>query len=142
MNDWNDLANKTFLVGLLANYLDPSATDTDCVTQEGWDQLQAMIDGRSKEWLNAETQKNVCATGDYINNIAATQISLDYASDGMDKAAWYRATGKCAGSPPRQWRRNSPCTRSRSRFRPALSHLSRSKRRCWQESRYESVPAA
>lgn len=96
MNDWNDLANKTFLVGLLANYLDPSATDTDCVTQEGWDQLQAMIDGRSKEWLNAETQKNVCATGDYINNIAATQISLDYASDGMDKAAWYWAAGKCA----------------------------------------------
>lgn len=96
MNGWNDLANKTFLAGLLANYLDPSATDTDCVTQEGWDQLQAMIDGRSKEWLNAETQKNVCAAGDYINNIAATQISLDYASDGMDKAAWYWAAGKCA----------------------------------------------
>lgn len=96
MNDWNDLANKTFLVGLLSNYLDPSAIDTDCVTQEGWNQLQAMIDGRSKEWLNAETQKNVCAAGDYINNIAATQISFDYASDGMDKAAWYWAAGKCA----------------------------------------------
>lgn len=96
MNDWSDLANKTFLVGLLANYLDPSAVDTDCVTQEGWDQVQAMIDGRSKEWLNAETLKNVCATGDYINNIAATQISFDYASDGMDKAAWYWAAGKCA----------------------------------------------
>lgn len=96
MNDWSDLANKTFLAGLLANYLDPSATDTYCVTQEGWNQLQSMIDGRSKEWLNAETQKNVCAAGDYINNIAATQISLDYASDGMDKAAWYWAAGKCA----------------------------------------------
>lgn len=96
MNDWSDLANKTFLVGILANYLDASAVDTDCVTQEGWDQLQAMIDGRSKEWLGAETQKNVCATGDYINNIATTQISFDYASDGMDKAAWYWAAGKCA----------------------------------------------
>lgn len=96
MNDWNDLANKTFLVGILANYLDATAVDTDCVTQEGWDQLQAMIDGRSKEWLNAETQKNICATGDYINNIAATQITFDYASDGMDKAAWYWAAGKCA----------------------------------------------
>lgn len=96
MNDWSDLTNKTFLVGILANYLDASAVDTDCVTQEGWDQLQAMIDGRSKEWLGAETQKNVCATGDYINNIAATQISIDCASDGMDKAAWYWAAGKCA----------------------------------------------
>ena len=96
MNDWSDLANKTFLVGILANYLDASAVDTDCVTQEGWDQLQAMIDGRSKEWLDAETQKNICATGDYINNIAATQITFDYASDGMDKAAWYWAAGKCA----------------------------------------------
>lgn len=96
MNDWNELANKTFLVGLLANYLDASATATDCVTQEGWDQLEAMIAGRSNEWLNAETQKNICNTGDYINNIAATQISFDYASDGMDKAAWYWAAGKCA----------------------------------------------
>lgn len=96
MSDWNEPANKTFLVGILANYLDPSATATDCVTQEGWDQLQAMIDGRSKEWLGAETQKTVCATGDYINNIALTQISFDYASDGMDKAAWYWAAGKCA----------------------------------------------
>ena len=96
MNDWSDLANKTFLVGILANYLDASAVDTDCVTQEGWDQLQAMIDGRSKEWLNAETQKAICATGDYINNIATTQITFDYASDGMDKAAWYWAAGKCA----------------------------------------------
>ncbi len=96
MNDWNDLANKTLLVGLLANYLDASATDTDCVTQEGWDQLAAMIAGRSNEWLNAETQKNICGTGDYINNIAATQITFDYASDGMDKAAWYWAAGKCA----------------------------------------------
>lgn len=95
-SDWNELANKTFLVGLLSNYIDKNATSTDFVSQEGWDQLQSMINGRSGEWDEAETKKNVCNTGDYINNIANTQISIDYASDAIDKMAWYWAAGKLA----------------------------------------------
>lgn len=93
---WDEVANKTFLAGLLSSYIDKNAESTDFVSQEGWDQLQAMIDGRSAEWVNAEETKNVCATGDFINNIARTQISLDYATDAIDKMAWYWAAGKCA----------------------------------------------
>lgn len=95
-SDWSETANKTFLVGLLSNYIDKNATGTDFVSQEGWDQLQAMINGRSAEWAEAETQKNVCNTGDFINNIAKTQISINYATDAIDKMAWYWAAGKCA----------------------------------------------
>lgn len=95
-SDWNETANKTFLVGLLNNYIDKNAESMDFISEEGWKQLQAMIDGRSAEWAEAETQKNVCNTGDFINNIAKTQISIDYATDAIDKMAWYWAAGKCA----------------------------------------------
>ena len=95
-SDWSETANKTFLVGLLSNYIDKGAESTDFVSEEGWNQLQAMIDGRSAEWAEAEEKKNVCGTGAYINNIADTQISINYATDAIDKMAWYWAAGKCA----------------------------------------------
>ncbi len=94
--DWNETANKTFLIGLLSSYIDKNAESTDFISEEGWAQLQAMINGRSAEWVEAKTQKNVCNTGDFINNIAKTQISIDYATDAIDKMAWYWAAGKCA----------------------------------------------
>lgn len=94
--DWNDLANKTFLAGLLSNYIDKNAESTDFVSEEGWAELQAMINGRSAEWVNEEKPKNVCGTGAFINNIATTQISINYATDAVDKMAWYWAAGKCA----------------------------------------------
>ena len=74
-SDWNETANKTFLVGLLSNYIDKNAEGTDFVSEEGWNQLQAMVNGRSAEWAEAEEKKNVCGTGDFINNIAQTQIT-------------------------------------------------------------------
>ena len=95
-SDWNETANKTFLVGLLSNYIDKNAAGTDFVSEEGWNQLQAMVNGRSAEWAEAEEKKNVCGTGDFINNIAQTQITINYASDAIDKMAWYWAAGKCA----------------------------------------------
>lgn len=96
MNDWNDVTNKTLLVGLLSNYIDTTATDTDCVSAEGWAALQALLDGRSKEWVDAETQKGVTNTGAYINNYSNTLISIDCASNAIDKMAWYWAAGKAA----------------------------------------------
>lgn len=96
MNDWNDLTNKTLLVSLLSSYIDTNAADTDCVCAEGWAVLQAMLDGRSKEWVGAETQKGVTNTGAYINNYSNTVISIDCASNAIDKMAWYWAAGKAA----------------------------------------------
>lgn len=96
MNDWSDLTNKTLLVSLLSKYIDTNATDTDCVSAEGWAMLQAMLDGRSKEWVNEETQKGVTNTGAYINNYSNTVISIDCASNAIDKMAWYWAAGKAA----------------------------------------------
>lgn len=96
MNDWNDLGNKTLLVGLLSNYIDTTATDTDCVSAEGWAALQAMLDGRTKEWAEAETKKNVTNTGDFINNFSNTAISISSASNAIDKMGWYWAAGKAA----------------------------------------------
>ena len=96
MNDWNDIANKTFLVGLLSKYVDSNAADTDYVSAEGWAALQAMLDGRSKEWVEAETQKGVTGTGDYINNFSNTVISIDAGSNAIDKMAWYWSAGKAA----------------------------------------------
>lgn len=96
MNDWNDLANKTLLVSLLSKYIDTTATDTDCVSAEGWAALQAMLDGRTKEWSEAETKKNVTNTGDYINNFSKTVVSIGSASNAIDKMGWYWAAGKAA----------------------------------------------
>ncbi len=96
LNDWNNLANKTLLVSLLSQYIDTTATDTDCVSAEGWALLQAMLDNSSKEWAEAETKKIVTNTGAYINNYSNTVIAIGAASNSIDKMAWYWAAGKAA----------------------------------------------
>lgn len=96
LNDWNNLANKTLLISLLSQYIDTTATDTDCVSAEGWALLQAMLDNSSKEWADAETKKIVTNTGAYINNYSNTVIAIGAASNSIDKMAWYWAAGKAA----------------------------------------------
>ena len=96
LKNWNDLANKTLLVSLLSQYIDTTATDTDCVSAEGWAMLQAMLDNSSKEWADAETKKIVTNTGAFINNYSNTAIAIGSASNAIDKMGWYWAAGKAA----------------------------------------------